>query len=222
MTRKLIAAVVGTLAFILVPLFAWGFGDVRGFIQHPARLAYLAVTVLSQIGILLYVPDAGLSRKEGDTVVARQRLAVVLLQLLTVGIIVVAPYSDARSWASIDHAAVRYAGVLLYAAGLFLMNWAVVHLGRHFSVQVTLQKDHALVTHGPYRVVRHPRYTGILLCFAGVALIFASAGALVLVAALLATLGWRVHDEEAMMADAFPSEWPGYAQRTARLIPYVY
>ncbi|HPG16334.1 MAG TPA: hypothetical protein PK392_00780, partial [Opitutaceae bacterium] len=82
MTRKLIAAVVGTLAFILVPLFAWGFGDVRGFIQHPARLAYLAVTVLSQIGILLYVPDAGLSRKEGDTVVARQRLAVVLLQLL--------------------------------------------------------------------------------------------------------------------------------------------
>ena len=222
MTTKLIAAVVGTLAFILVPLFAWGIGDVRGFIHHPARLAYLAATVLAQIGILVFVPDAGLSRKEGDTVVARQRLAVVLLQLLTVAIVIIAPYTDARGWASLDFPAVRYAGVLLYAAGLFLMNWAIVHLGRHFSVQVTLQKDHELVTHGPYRFVRHPRYAGILLCFAGVALIFASAGALVLVAALLATLAWRVHDEEAMMADAFPAEWPRYAQRTARLIPYVY
>lgn len=222
MTKKLIAAVVGTLAFILGPLFAWGFGDVRGFIQHTARLAYLAVTVLSQIGILLYVPDAGLSRKEGATVVARQRFAVALLQLLTVAIVIIAPYTDARGWASIDFPAIRYAGVLLYAAGLFLMNWAIVHLGRHFSVQVTLQKDHELVTQGPYRFVRHPRYAGILLCFAGVALIFASAGALVLVAALLATLAWRVHDEEAMMADAFPAEWPRYAQRTARLIPYVY
>jgi protein-S-isoprenylcysteine O-methyltransferase Ste14 len=222
MTKKLIAAVVGTLAFILGPLFAWGFGDVRGFIQHTARLAYLAVTVLSQIGILLYVPDAGLSRKEGATVVARQRFAVALLQLLTVAIVIIAPYTDARGWASIDFPVIRYAGVLLYAAGLSLMNWAIVHLGRHFSVQVTLQKDHELVTQGPYRFVRHPRYAGILLCFAGVALIFASAGALVLVAALLATLAWRVHDEEAMMADAFPAEWPRYAQRTARLIPYVY
>jgi len=222
MTKKLIAAVVGTLAFILVPLFVWGIGDVRGFIQHPARLAYLAVTVLSQIGILLYVPDAGLSRKEGATVVARQRFAVALLQLLTVAIVIIAPYTDARGWASIDFPVIRYAGVLLYAAGLSLMNWAIVHLGRHFSVQVTLQKDHELVTQGPYRFVRHPRYAGILLCFAGVALIFASAGALVLVAALLATLAWRVHDEEAMMADAFPAEWPRYAQRTARLIPYVY
>jgi protein-S-isoprenylcysteine O-methyltransferase Ste14 len=222
MTKKLIAAVVGTLAFILVPLFVWGIGDVRGFIQHTARLAYLAVTVLSQIGILLYVPDAGLSRKEGATVVARQRFAVALLQLLTVAIVIIAPYTDARGWASIDFPVIRYAGVLLYAAGLSLMNWAIVHLGRHFSVQVTLQKDHELVTQGPYRFVRHPRYAGILLCFAGVALIFASAGALVLVAALLATLAWRVHDEEAMMADAFPAEWPRYAQRTARLIPYVY
>lgn len=222
MTKKLIAAVVGTLAFILGPLFAWGFGDVRGFIQHTARLAYLAVTVLSQIGILLYVPDAGLSRKEGATVVARQRFAVALLQLLTVAIVIIAPYTDARGWASIDFPVIRYAGVLLYAAGLSLMNWAIVHLGRHFSVQVTLQKDHELVTQGPYRFVRHPRYAGILLCFAGVALIFASAGALVLVAALLATLAWRVHDEEAMMADAFPAGWPDYARKTARLIPCVY
>lgn len=60
------------------------------------------------------------------------------------------------------------------------------------------------------------------MCFAGVALIFASMGAAVLVGALLATLAWRVHDEEAMMARAFPAEWPAYAQKTARLIPYVY
>jgi protein-S-isoprenylcysteine O-methyltransferase len=59
------------------------------------------------------------------------------------------------------------AGVVLFAAGLILRWWAIITLGRFFTVDVTIQKDHELVERGPFRIVRHPSYTGVLLAFVG-------------------------------------------------------
>ena len=52
------------------------------------------------------------------------------------------------------------AGVVLFAAGLIFRWWAIVTLGRFFTVDVTIEKDHELVERGPFRLVRHPSYTG--------------------------------------------------------------
>jgi protein-S-isoprenylcysteine O-methyltransferase Ste14 len=95
-------------------------------------------------------------------------------------------------------------------------------LGRQFSVQVTLQKDHRLVTGGPYQVLRHPRYLGIILFNVGIALIFHSWLALLLVAALALVLLWRIHDEEAFMQQAFGTQWEAYARQSWRLVPFIY
>jgi hypothetical protein len=60
--------------------------------------------------------------------------------------------------------------VILFAAGLLLRWWAIITLGRFFTVDVTIEKDHELVERGPFRIVRHPSYTGVLLAFVGYAL----------------------------------------------------
>ena len=61
----------------------------------------------------------------------------------------------------------RWFGTGLFAAGTALRWWAIVHLGRFFSVDVAIVCDHRVVETGPYRVVRHPSYTGLLLQCAG-------------------------------------------------------
>jgi protein-S-isoprenylcysteine O-methyltransferase Ste14 len=222
MPKRLIALLVGFIVYITIPLLAWGIGDFSGFVQNYARVAYLTITVLALFLVVIFVPNAGLSRKEGATVVARQRIALLGLQVFSLGILVIAPLSDRWSWQVLVGDGVRTVGLVLYAAGMFIINWSVIFLGRYFSVQVTLQKDHRLVSEGPYRFVHHPRYAGILICFLGVALLFASAAALFLVALLFLTLLWRVRDEEALMASAFPDDWPTYVRKTSRLIPGVY
>jgi len=222
MKRKLVALWAGILIFVGIPVVAWGLGNVADFFQNPARSAYVLLTLVAQILSVFLVPNSGVSNAEGTTVVVRQRVAVFLLQVLTMAVIAIGPWSDRRQWGGIHGEAARYVGVVFYALGLFLMNWAVIFLGRHFSIQVTLQKDHQLIVDGPYRYVRHPRYAGILICFSGVALVFASAAALVVVGLLLGTILWRIADEEALMAKSFPVDWPIYVRSTARLIPWVY
>src|SRR4029450_9566001 len=62
------------------------------------------------------------------------------------------------------------AGVVLFVAGLILRWWAIITLGRFFTVDVTIEKGHELVERGPFRIVRHPSYAGVLLAFFGFAL----------------------------------------------------
>ena len=59
---------------------------------------------------------------------------------------------------------------MLFAAGLLLRWWAIITLGRFFTVDVTIEKDHELVERGPFRIMWHPSYTGVLLAFVGYAL----------------------------------------------------
>ncbi len=102
------------------------------------------------------------------------------------------------------------------------MNWAAAALGKQFSVQVTLQKDHQLVTGGLYHYLRHPRYLSIIVFNLGISLVYRSWLALILVAALTLVLLWRIHDEEAFMHQAFGIEWEAYTHTSWRLIPFVY
>ena len=68
------------------------------------------------------------------------------------------------------------ASVVLFVAGLILRWWAIIMLGRFFTVDVTIEKDHELVERGPFRIVRHPSYTGVLLAFVGLGSVAAQLG----------------------------------------------
>jgi protein-S-isoprenylcysteine O-methyltransferase Ste14 len=85
-----------------------------------------------------------------------------------------------------------------------------------------IQKDHHLVTGGPYRVVRHPSYLGALAMAAGLALTFRSWIGLALLPPFAAILAFRIRDEEALMRQEFEDEWDAYCRRTRRVIPLLY
>ncbi len=119
--------------------------------------------------------------------------------------------------------AVTVAALGLFAAGLILRWWAIVTLGRFFTVDVTIEKDHQLVEHGPFRWVRHPSYTGVLLAFVGFALTLRNWVAIlvVLVPIFIAFLR-RMRVEEEALSRALGDKYRDYIRRTKRLVPGVY
>src|ERR1041384_2980341 len=86
---------------------------------------------------------------------------------------------------------VTVVAVVLFAAGLILRWWAIVTLGRFFTVDVTIEKDHQLVEGGPFRWVRHPSYTGVLVAFAGWALTLRNWAAIAVVLLPIFVAFWR-------------------------------
>jgi protein-S-isoprenylcysteine O-methyltransferase Ste14 len=114
-----------------------------------------------------------------------------------------------------------FLGALAVAAGLGLAVWARWHLGRNWSGTVTVKEDHALVRAGPYRVVRHPIYTGLLLALIGTAAAIGEWRGVLAVACALLGLLWKIRIEEARMRQTFP-EYEQYRSHTAALIPLLW
>ncbi|MEU8638096.1 isoprenylcysteine carboxylmethyltransferase family protein [Amycolatopsis sp. NPDC048633] len=115
------------------------------------------------------------------------------------------------------------AGTALGWLGLLLRWWSFASLGKYFTVTVRTSEDQPVVDRGPYRVLRHPSYTGLLLIFTGAGLIadnwLSAAGA---VAVVLIALVHRLRIEERALDDALGSRYRQFAANRARLIPYVW
>jgi len=203
----------GVLLFVGLPLLGWGLTDIPGFMANPARLSYVVLVILIQAVLVIRWPEVGRQGRAGTQTVRQQRIVVVLMQALSLAIIILAPYCDRRAIAVMaDVTYLRYLGLALFALGFIGINWAEATLGKQFSVQVTLQEDHQLVTSGPYRYLRHPRYACILLYNLGLALLFRSWLALLLLGLLVVVLLWRIQDEEALMRQGFGAEWDSYGE----------
>jgi protein-S-isoprenylcysteine O-methyltransferase Ste14 len=220
--RAAIMLLIGVVLFAGLPLLGWGVSDLRGFISHPARLGYLTLVVLLQLCIVIKMPQAGRSRA-GEKTVRRQRLAVLVMQGISIAIVIVAPYGDRRNIDVMTGGeSLRYFGLAMVSLGLILTTWAEAKLGKLFSTEVTIQEGHKLVTDGLFQYLRHPRYLGIIVFSLGISLVFRSWLALILVVAMTLVLLWRIHDEEALMHEEFGADWESYSQKSWRLIPFVY
>jgi protein-S-isoprenylcysteine O-methyltransferase len=115
------------------------------------------------------------------------------------------------------------AGVVLFVLGLLLRWWSIRHLGRFFTVDVAIAHDHRVVDDGPYRFVRHPSYSGLLLEYAGIGLALRSVpGWLVMMLPIVVVLLHRVRIEEAALASALGEPYLAYMRRTKRLVPGVF
>jgi protein-S-isoprenylcysteine O-methyltransferase len=105
--------------------------------------------------------------------------------------------------------------------GLALRTWAVVLLGPWFTWNVTVQAGQQLVTRGPYRLIRHPGYTGALITFvASCVLVRSSVVALLAVFALTLAFLRRIRYEEALLAKTFAG-YGAYVSRTGKLLPRI-
>lgn len=111
-------------------------------------------------------------------------------------------------------------GAAFCILGIALAIWARVHLGRNWSPAPALKEEHELVTTGPYALVRHPIYTGIMVATLGSTI--ANPVWLIIFFIITAMFVWRVHVEENLMLKQFPNQYPEYQKRTWALIPYVW
>lgn len=111
----------------------------------------------------------------------------------------------------------------LFISGLYLRYTAVMQLGRFFTTNVAIQQEHRLIQEGPYRWLRHPAYTGLLIALfaAGVAM-----GDFIALASLLIPTVWafsrRIEIEERMLLAEFGNVYADFCQATWRLLPWVY
>jgi protein-S-isoprenylcysteine O-methyltransferase len=118
--------------------------------------------------------------------------------------------------------AVQWTGFGITVAGIGVAVLARIMLGRNWSGMVTVKEDHELIRNGPYALVRHPIYSGLLLALLGTAVFYARVGALLGVA--VAALGWRLKSriEESFMEQEFGPEYAEYKQHARALIPWVW
>ena len=113
--------------------------------------------------------------------------------------------------------------VAIVLSGVALRAWAILSLGRYFRRTVTIEPGQMLVRRGPYRVLRHPAYTGIFLIFAGFGLAFGSwVSAAVALLIVFAGMLPRIRVEERALAQAFGTDYTDYAKSTARVLPHVW
>jgi protein-S-isoprenylcysteine O-methyltransferase Ste14 len=111
-------------------------------------------------------------------------------------------------------------GLVIFVLGLALAVWARVYLGRNWGMPMSEKADPELVTTGPYRTVRHPIYSGIILAMIGTT-VAVSLYWLIAVVVLGAYFLYSATREERYMAKRFPDTYPHYKQSTKMLIPFI-
>ncbi len=125
-------------------------------------------------------------------------------------------------WSVVPPSSVSFvAGLAITLAGIGLAIWARVYLGGNWSAIVAITRGHTLVCTGPYAIVRHPIYTGLLVAMLGTAI---ELGALAgFVGTIVAFAAWlaKARLEESYLVDQFGADYVRYQQQVKALIPFV-
>lgn len=142
------------------------------------------------------------------------------MPVLILGALVVGGLDHRFGW-SVMTGALQLVGLLLLIPALFLATW-VLGTNAYASRVVRLQEGHTVITTGPYRLVRHPMYSGTLLAWIAAALALGSWWMLVPAAAGIVLFIWRTKREDATLHEKLPG-YREYAQQTRyRLLPGVW
>jgi protein-S-isoprenylcysteine O-methyltransferase Ste14 len=121
------------------------------------------------------------------------------------------PWSQALYWI----------GLAMVATGLAFAVWARRYLGRNWSGHVTVKQDHELIRSGPYALVRHPIYTGILFAILGTAVAIGEWRALIGFALITAGFVLKLRVEERFMSETFGEQYRRYRAEVPALVPFV-
>lgn len=181
--------------------------------------------LLQVLCIIWLVSELCLTRRSGAGATSKDRGSLRVLWFVeTAGVFcgVVAAYRfhagalPARHWFFVI-------GICIFVIGMALRVYAILYLGRFFTINVAIAADHRLIDSGPYRLVRHPSYTGALMLFLGLGLGIGNwLSVLIIVVPIFTAFCWRMRVEEAALAEALGEPYHNYMQRTKRLVPMIY
>jgi protein-S-isoprenylcysteine O-methyltransferase Ste14 len=216
LATRLALIVGGTIAYLGLAIL--GSGGPAAFFSHSALIA-LTVVLFALSGVALFAGgnlSSGVREDRGNRWVIAALGVIGLLQAF------VPAWTDRKEIWILDGEAIRWVGVVLFAAGGALRLWPVFVLGHRFSGLVAIQPGHTLTTSGIYGVIRHPSYLGLLVNSFGWGLAFRSGVGVLLAALLIPPLLARIHAEERLLREQFGGEYEAYRARTSRLIPSLY
>jgi protein-S-isoprenylcysteine O-methyltransferase Ste14 len=157
------------------------------------------------------------SRDEGGLVLNLRRIFGLALWLSTL-VYLINPHWMA--WGSLPLPGwARWSGVVILASCVPLIYWVFSSLGNNVTHTVAIRKEHNLVSHGPYRWVRHPLYTVGCLAFAGFSLLAANWFIFATLILVFPVLMVRTVTEEARLTERFGDDYRQYMERTGRYLP---
>jgi protein-S-isoprenylcysteine O-methyltransferase Ste14 len=196
---------------VLSPVFATGVGLVIFDTTY-------SIWIISELFGAVLIPKL---RQRGATRVRRDRgsgALVILTVFPSISIAFAFGYNGVGmlpDWA-------YYLGISLMLLGIVVRQWAIAVLGRFFSLTVKVAEDHKVIDKGPYRVIRHPSYTGVLITFIGLGFAVQSVGALLVLLTLYGmSFGYRMSVEERTLMTELGKDYGDYMRRTKRIIPFL-
>ena len=130
----------------------------------------------------------------------------------------------ARSFSIPWHRTLLFAiGIVLMLAGVAFRWYSIRILGKYFTRQVAIQPGQTVVENGPYRLIRHPSYSGALITIFGLGLAFTNWLSLIVVMVItFIGYSYRVSVEEKILVNALGEAYRQYMQRTKRFVPFLY
>jgi protein-S-isoprenylcysteine O-methyltransferase Ste14 len=186
-------------------------------------IAFVSVVVLSRIPETIL-----LARRSRSDPTARKadRGSLMVMSIVTGGgvilaLVLAAVWTGAATpWLRPQ---VTIAGIVVFLLGAALRWWSIITLGRYFTADVEVRSTQSVVQSGPYRLVRHPSYTAILIMLLGLGLALVNwASLVVLLAGGLIGLGYRVRVEERALVEALGQPYVDYMRHTQRFIPFLF
>ncbi|HWA94081.1 MAG TPA: isoprenylcysteine carboxylmethyltransferase family protein [Terracidiphilus sp.] len=174
--------------------------------------------------LLVWIAAVGFSKPQARTTSAVNR--IVYSMILLAGFLLIFDRRIQIGWlrTPIWHTtlAVAFTGAAVTWAGVLFAIWARFTLGSNWSGQPMVKVNHELVVKGPYRLVRHPIYTGLF--FAGLGSVILVGRWCVVPGIILVFIGlmMKMAQEERLMTETFPAAYPDYRGRVKALIPFVF
>jgi protein-S-isoprenylcysteine O-methyltransferase Ste14 len=201
-------------------------GNMQPLVAHdPLLLSVLVVSILIW-RVMEAIVDikthkrlrAGIQRQDKGSY-------VVLLCLIVLGILFGLLIASEVPATAIPSASVFFfwLGILLMCIGIALRLYAITVLGVFFTTRVAITPEQAVIESGPYRLIRHPSYTGFLITLLGFGLSFTNnwLSLLVIMGCALIGFSYRIQVEEYALKAQLGQRYQEYMQRTKRLIPFV-
>lgn len=179
-------------------------------------LTVLGATVPERINLLR-------RRREGATLMDRGS-HLLFIPFLGAGIAVLVLAPKVAPGAVIQPTVVPFVlGEVIFLGGIILRLWAIRTLGEYFTTSVQTSADQQVITSGPYRFLRHPSYTGILLYGLGAGLVVGNwIGLIAMPLITLVPLVYRIHVEEDALSKTLGEVYRSYATGHKRLIPGIW
>lgn len=209
MIQRTAVHVVFAAALFLLPLVA-----------HPALFASPAPWFAAAVAVAILVSQPSMHLGESAAKGSADRGSAIGILVAMVSTQLVAAIDFARNAHDARIGAAFVVGAAIALGGFALRYWSIRVLGRFFTADVRVASDHEVVTAGPYRVLRHPSYTGAMLMALGTAIVLGSAtGAALVVALCVPAYLYRIATEERALVTELGVAYAEYRTRTWALVP---